>query len=74
MEHGINRIHERALRLIYPYQNQPTFKEVLEKNKTVSIRERNSETFANEIYKAKHWISPNKSLQVNSLFEFINKS
>ena len=31
MEHRINRIHKRTLRLIYPNQHQLTFKELLEK-------------------------------------------
>ena len=31
MEHRINRIHERTLRLIYPNQYQLIFKELLEK-------------------------------------------
>ena len=31
MEHRINRIHERAVRLFYQNQNQLTFKELLEK-------------------------------------------
>ena len=31
MEHRIKRIHERAFRLVYPNQNQLTFKELLEK-------------------------------------------
>ena len=43
MEHRINRIHKRTLKLIYPNQHQLTFKELLEKNKTISI--------ATEIYK-----------------------
>ena len=38
MEHRINRIHEKTLRLIYPNQHQLTFKELLEKkNKAVII-------------------------------------
>ena len=37
MEHRINRIHERTLRLIYSNQHQLIFKELLEKNKAVSI-------------------------------------
>ena len=41
MEHRITRIHERTLTLIYPNQHQITFKELLEKNKTVSIHQRN---------------------------------
>ena len=64
-------IHERTLRLIYPNQHQLTFKELLEKNKTVSIHQRNLQTLATEIYKAKNKISPEV---VNSLFEFTNKN
>ena len=71
MEHRINRIHERTLRLIYPNQHQLTFKELLEKNKTVSIHQRNLQILATEIYKAKNKISPEV---VNSLFEFTNKN
>ena len=58
-EHRINRIHEMALRLIYPNQNQLTFKELLEKKtKTVNIHQRNLQTLATEIYQTK-----NKSLR-----------
>ena len=71
MEHRINRIHERTLRLIYPNQHQLTFKELLEKNKTVSIHQRNLQTLVTEIYKAKNKISPEV---VNLLFEFTNKN
>ena len=71
MERRTNRIHERTLRLIYPNQHQLTFKELLEKNKTVSIHQRNLQTLATEIYKAKNKISPEV---VNSLFEFTNKN
>ena len=71
IEHRINRIHERILRLIYPNQHQLTFKELLEKNKTVSIHQRNLQTLATEICKAKNKISPEV---VNSLFEFTNKN
>ena len=71
MEHRINRIHKRTLRLIYPNQHQLTFKELLEKNKTVSIHQRNLQILATEIYKAKNKISPEV---VNSLFEFTNKN
>ena len=71
MEHRINRIHERTLRLIYPSQHQLTFKELLEKQKTVSIHQRNLKTLATEIYKVKNKISPEV---VNSLFAFTNKN
>ena len=71
IEHRINRIHERILRLIYPNQHQLTFKELSEKNKAVSIHQRNLQTLATEIYKAKNKISLEV---VNSLFEFTNKN
>ena len=58
MEHRINSIHERTLRLIYPNQHQLTFKELLEKKKTVSTHQRNLQTLATEIHNAKIKISP----------------
>ena len=58
MEHRINKIHEKALRLIYPSDSKLTFKELLEKNKTVSIRRKNLQVLATEIFKAKLNISP----------------
>ena len=71
MEPRKYRIHERTLRLVYPNQHQLTFKEVLEKNKTVSIHKRNLQTLATEICKAKNKIFPDV---LNLLFEFTNKS
>ena len=64
MEHRINRIHESTLRLVYPNHHQLTFKDLLEKNKTVSIHQRNLQILANEIYKAKNKVYPKV---VNSL-------
>ena len=40
VEHRINRIHQRTIRLIYPNQRQLAFKELLEKNKTVSMHQK----------------------------------
>ena len=58
MEHRINIIHERALCLIYPSDSKLTFEELLEKNKTVSIHQKNLQVLATEIFKAKLNISP----------------
>ena len=44
MEHRINRIHERTLRLIYPNQRQLTFKELLEQKQD---RQHSPEKFTN---------------------------
>ena len=70
MVQRINKIHERTLTLIYPNQHQLTFKELFEKNKTVSIHQRNLQTLGTETYKAKTNFSPEV---INSLFDFTNK-
>ena len=57
MEHKINKIHERVLRLICPSDSKLTFKEFLDKNKTVSIHRKNLQVLATEIFKAKLNIS-----------------
>ena len=53
MEHRINMIYERVLHLIYPSNSKLTFKKLLDKNKTVSIHQRNLTVIATEIFKAK---------------------
>ena len=58
MEYRINKIYERVLRLIYPSDSKLTFKELLDKNKTVSIHQKNLQVLATEIFKAKRNISP----------------
>ena len=60
-----------ALTRVYPNQHQLTYKELLEKSKTVGIDHRNLQTLAIKIYKAKNKISPEF---LNSLFEFTNKN
>ena len=71
VEQNLSRIHEKTLRLIYLNQNKLTSQKLLEKNKTVSIHQRNLQTLATEIYKAKKKICPEI---VCSLFEFANKN
>ena len=56
MEHSINRIHDSKL----------TFKELLNKNKTVSIHQKNLQVLATEIFKAKLNISPEISKELFS--------
>ena len=53
----INRLHERALRLVYE-DNTSTFTELLEKDKSVTIHQKNLQLLAIEIFKAKHNLSP----------------
>ena len=58
IEHRINKVHERAMRLICPSDSKLTFQELLDKSKTVSIHQKNLQVLANEMFKAKLNISP----------------
>ena len=58
IEHKINKIHERAVRFIYPSDSKLTFKELLDENKIASIHQKNLQVLATEIFKAKLNISP----------------
>ena len=53
----INRLHERALRVVYK-DNKLTFEELLDKDKSFTIHERNLQKLAIEMYKIKHNLSP----------------
>ena len=53
LNHRINSIHEKALRVTYQdYKSK--FPELLQKNNTVTIRQHNLQVFATEIFKAKN--------------------
>ena len=68
IEHRVNKIHERAFRLIYLSDSKLTFKELLDKKKTVSTHQKNLLVLATEIFKAKLNISPEI---LRELFSFI---
>ena len=53
----INRLHERCLRLIYN-DRKPSFKDLLEKDGSVSIHHRNLRTLAVEQFKVFKGLSP----------------
>ena len=56
MEHRINKFHKRALPLIYSSDSKLAFKELLDKNKTMSIHRKNLLLLAKEIQsKAKYF-------------------
>ena len=61
----INRIHERALRIVYKDQNS-TFQELLNKDDSVSIHHRNLQKLVTEMYKVKNKLSPSI---MNNVFE-----
>ena len=57
MNTKINRIHERALRLVYQDYNS-TFEELLSKDNSLCFHHRNIHQVAIEMYKVKHELSP----------------
>ena len=53
----INKLHERALRLVYKEKNL-TFEQLLEKDNAFTIHERNLQKLAIEMYKVKNGLCP----------------
>ena len=53
----VNRIQERALRIVYK-NYVSTFEQLLEKDSSVSIRIRNLQVLANEIFKVRNNLPP----------------
>ena len=57
LNHKINKLHERALRLIYKDKSL-TFKQLIEKENSFTIHQRNLQKLAIEMYKVKHNLCP----------------
>ena len=53
LNNKINRLHERALRIVYKNENL-TFQEILDKDHSVTIHHRNLQRLATEMYKIKN--------------------
>ena len=70
MEHRINKIHEKALRLVYDNSHDLSFEELLTKDKSVSIHQRNLQTLATEIFKVRKGLSPSF---MSEIFHFVEK-
>ena len=70
LNNKINRIQERALRIVYT-DYKSCFKELLEKDKSITIHQKNLQDLAIEIYKIKMSISPKI---MNEIFRFSKSS
>ena len=66
----VNKIHERALRLVYDDSPYLSFDELLIKDKSVSIHQRNLQLLATEIFKVKNGVSTGLT---EDIFHFVNK-
>ena len=68
LNNRINRIHERALRVVYNDESS-TFDELLIKYNSVKVDERNLQVLATEIFKVKMGVSP---VIMNKIFKICN--
>ena len=69
LNNRINKLHKRALRLVYKDYSS-SFEQLLVRDKSFSIHDRNLQKLAIEIYKVKHHLSPSF---MHSLFPEIHK-
>ena len=56
LNHRINKIHERALRIVYN-DHQCIFEELLERDNSFTIHERNLQKLATEMFKVSNGLS-----------------
>ena len=54
LNNRINKIHERALRLVYKDNNKLTFNDLLELDNSVTIYQQNLQILVTEIFKVKN--------------------
>ena len=66
LNNKINRIHERALRTVYSDYNS-SFSELLDKDGSFTIHQRNVQSLAIGIYKYLHGLSP--AILLNEVFK-----
>ena len=70
LNNRINKIHERSLRLVYK-DNVSSFEELLIKDNSVSVHQKNIQLLAIELYKVKNNIGPELLKDVFKLKELI---
>ena len=65
MHNRINKLHERALRVVYKNDDDLTFEELLVKDNSFSVHDRNLQRLAELMYKVKNGLCP---LPVQNIF------
>ena len=70
LNNRINKIHEKALRLVYKNEAFLCFDDLLRRDKSMSIHQKNLQILATEIYKTKNDLGP-KIMKYT--FHFIQK-
>ena len=70
MKNRINEIHEKALILVYKDKTNLSLDDLLKKDKSVSIHQRNLQTLAIEIYKERNDLGPEI---MKGIFHFVQK-
>ena len=70
LNNKINKLHERALRVVYK-NKEMTFQELLERDNSFTIHDRNLQKLATEMYKVKHNLSP---VPLQEIFQQVDNS
>ena len=70
MNNRINKIHEKNLRLVYKNETNLSLDDLLKKNKSVRIHQRNLQILATEIYKVRNDLG---SETMKDIFHFVQK-
>ena len=70
MNNRINKIHKKALRLVYKDETNLSLDDFLQMDKSVSIHQRNLQIIATEIYKVRDNLGPEI---MKDIFHFVQK-
>ena len=70
MNNRINKIHKKALRLVYKDETNLSLDDFLQMDKSVSIHQRNLQIIATEIYKVRDNLGPEI---MKGIFHFVQK-
>ena len=61
-----NKLHERALRLVYKDKSS-SFRGLLERHKSVTIREKNIQVLLTDIFEVKRGVAPEIMIEISKL-------